>query len=572
MTARQLGTVFVALFVLGLVPGSISAQLISPGKLSESHSSLEGISMCTSCHVLGERGVARQLCLDCHTPLADRISSRKGYHASVASRDCAECHKEHFGVDFEVVHFDRAAFNHDDTGFPLVASHQRVDCRGCHQPEYVVQSDVRVAKGREGVLEKTYLGLSDRCATCHLSDTPHRNQFVSRDCASCHQESRWPQTDAFDHDTARFRLEGRHRQVACEGCHPVQTNGESAFTVYRELEFSGCASCHADPHGGRMGGATCTTCHSVSGWANLSARALESGFDHARTGFALRGSHREVDCSGCHGKPASSSESISIEFVPGTERHSFPRPEATSCASCHNDFHGADFVASENIRAACESCHSERSWLPSSYDMGRHNRDSRFELTGAHLSVPCIACHRSDGGSRPTFARTDRSCISCHAGDDIHRGQFSTDAGPAGCEQCHRSDSWSVSDGFDHNTTRFPLSGRHREIQCASCHAESESAAGTRVFRGTSVACSTCHAGADPHQSQFVGKECSSCHDDVSFRIVSFNHDDTRFPLGAAHGSVACASCHRGERTEGGTEFTRFTPLGTECIDCHANG
>src|SRR3979409_1598826 len=39
---------------------------------------------------------------------------------------------------------------------------------------------------------------------------------------------------------------------------------------------------------------------------------------------------------------------------------------------------------------------------------------------------------------------------------------------------------------FDHLTTGFELTGRHRDLPCEECHANA-------IFKGTSRECSTCH-------------------------------------------------------------------------------
>ena len=88
----------------------VSAQ-ISPGKLSESHAHLEGLSNCTKCHLLGEK-VTNEKCLDCHKEIATRINARKGYHASaeVRAKDCIKCHSDHHGRKFQMIHFDPDKF------------------------------------------------------------------------------------------------------------------------------------------------------------------------------------------------------------------------------------------------------------------------------------------------------------------------------------------------------------------------------------------------------------------------------------------------------------------------------
>ena len=91
----------------------VSAQ-ISPGKLSESHAHLEGLSNCTKCHVLGEK-VSDEKCLDCHEEIAARIKDQKGYHffgGGSSRKECIKCHSDHHGRNFKMIHFDADEFDH----------------------------------------------------------------------------------------------------------------------------------------------------------------------------------------------------------------------------------------------------------------------------------------------------------------------------------------------------------------------------------------------------------------------------------------------------------------------------
>ena len=57
-------TLVAGLFVL--LQGQLHAQF-SPGELTSSHASLEGINHCTSCHELGKK-IDGNKCLECHNP------------------------------------------------------------------------------------------------------------------------------------------------------------------------------------------------------------------------------------------------------------------------------------------------------------------------------------------------------------------------------------------------------------------------------------------------------------------------------------------------------------------------
>src|SRR5512140_1337752 len=118
-----------------LLASSASAQ-ISPGKLSRFHESLEGLTNCTKCHVLGEE-VANSKCLDCHSPVQSRINAGTGYHSSVDVKNskCASCHSEHNGLDFELINWPggKKGFDHGRTGFALEGAHRGRECSACHR-------------------------------------------------------------------------------------------------------------------------------------------------------------------------------------------------------------------------------------------------------------------------------------------------------------------------------------------------------------------------------------------------------------------------------------------------------
>ncbi len=113
-----------------------SAQ-ISPGPLSRPHQSLNGSTNCASCHKFG--GQAALKCLECHTEIATRLSSRKGLHATYnippgSSQECARCHSEHNGEDFPLIKWDIKTFNHKETGYLLEGKHAGLTCNKCHNP------------------------------------------------------------------------------------------------------------------------------------------------------------------------------------------------------------------------------------------------------------------------------------------------------------------------------------------------------------------------------------------------------------------------------------------------------
>jgi len=483
------------LMAVGLLLGSeqATAQLLSPGKLAAPHADLEGMRNCTKCHVLGERGVANRLCLECHTPLRTRISQGRGFHPDKNDQPCSDCHKHHFAEDFHLVTFDTAAFDHSTVGFELMDAHQLLTCSDCHQPELIAADDVRDFKGEHGALGQTLLGLGTTCLSCHEPDNPHGAQFADRNCTSCHGQTVWTALEGFDHDLTRFRLTGLHRQLSCVECHQSTQLGPGVSGVqYINLRFARCTSCHQDIHQGVMG-SDCTSCHSTGGWDRLNRTTLESRFDHETTGYSLVGAHSELQCASCHDSNQAQRDGINIQFDSGALAKAYPKPFADECTSCHADFHEGVFGESPG-GSVCDGCHSQDKWLPTEYDIIRHNNEAAFALAGPHVAVPCKSCHESAGtGDRELQFRLESSdCGYCHLADDPHAGQFTG----MYCTACHGADSFSI-DAFDHSRTNYPLDGAHQTVPCESCHqlGTDENGLEYRVYKPLGMECHDCHGG-----------------------------------------------------------------------------
>lgn len=488
------------LLFLGPLARPAEAQLISPGKLSEVHSELEGIRSCTSCHELRARGIEASLCLNCHAPLLGRIDAGEGYHpAADASDGCARCHKEHFGRDFALVRWEPSEFEHSEFGWEPEGAHTALDCRDCHTSPLVRARDVRMFKGRYGALSHTYLGLHTECLACHQRDDPHDDQFSDRTCDSCHGQESWDDPAGFAHDQTRYLLTGQHTRVECAECHPpLAASAAGAAASTADLQFSGlsfgqCSSCHLDEHDGGMG-ATCSACHVTSGWNRVGEDVLRRRFDHAGA-FLLEGAHAETECATCHGRTPYATDALLIRYRPGTERKAYPSPVAEGCVSCHMDEHDGEFVGSA-AGGACDRCHGQTEWYPARYDFRRHNDETAFLLDVAHLATPCIACHPAPEADAATHSRFQldlgEACADCHATDDPHAGQFEGQA----CDSCHGNRTFDI-DRFDHDGARYRLDGAHRGLECAECHPSEPAPYGGKMtrYRPLGSECADCHGG-----------------------------------------------------------------------------
>ena len=623
--------------MLFLAASPLAAQL-SPGPLSSPHASLEGSANCLQCHAPG-RGVSAAKCLDCHTALKQRIAARQGLHARPGHQTCETCHNEHHGRKFELVYWGKAgmaSFDHQQTGLPLAGAHAAQGCRKCHRPE-LIRNPQPLRSGRANP-SRTFLGLSPGCLSCHRDE--HRGQFGTTGCLNCHTMASW-QKRTFDHAKTSFPLTGRHQSVPCASCHPSKSDVKLVadpnreFAIFKGVRHAGCSDCHQDPHKGTFG-ATCQQCHSTAGWK----QGARANFDHSRTGFPLTGQHRQVACASCH-KTRDAAGAVTFQkmaYSRCTDCHKDPHQgrfgancqqchstagwrtgavrsgfdhdktrfplrgehrevacqschgpgkplriaKLDRCADCHRDPHLGQF-ASRPGGIACESCHTVAGFSPSTFTLQQHQK-ARYPLEGAHLAVPCIACHRQvpvgelpksilekAPPNRPArliqFRFASTGCAACHG--DPHQGEVNRFVSQGGCETCHSLESFARV-VFDHDRTRFPLEGGHQRVACRSCHAGRD-VAGARVrFQGTPTACTSCHG--DPHDGQFARAspplQCAQCHSVLGWSRVAFDHDRARFKLEGAHRALACGACHKTE-IRAGRRVVRFKPLPVTCEGCH---
>lgn len=514
------------------------AQL-SPGDLSRSHESLEGLRRCTECHRLGDRKVSGK-CLECHTSIARRRDLGKGLHAGTEYATCTDCHVEHQGRDHDLIHWvgGPASFDHAKTGYRLEGRHATVECRTCHRAELVADAAELSLAGKD--LNRTYLGLDTACGACHAE--PHRPPFEQA-CSRCHGQDAWKPAEGFDHAATAFPLTGKHADAACDRCHvPLDEAAPvPGANRYRGVAHAACTDCHTDHHQGRLG-PNCTDCHTTASWAV----AGTADFDHDRTRYPLRGRHATLACDRCHGMDR-------------------PRPGFDRCIDCHKDQHeGARRNRADLQR--CEDCHDVQGFRPSRYPLAKH-AEAAFPLAGAHLAVACDQCHRRSADGPVALQLAHDDCTACHA--DPH--------GPApqegrSCTGCHAVEGWRPV-VFDHAVTGTVLTDAHARAACAACHAGTAPDGAPR-FEATPTACAACHV--DVHGGQFATDgappACDRCHVTRDWFAERFDHErDSRFPLRGGHERVACEACH--QPLEGpAARSLRFKPVATACEACHVPG
>ena len=229
--------------------------------------------------------------------------------------------------------------------------------------------------------------------------------------------------------------------------------------------------------------------------------------------------------------------------------------QIAKCIECHADV-GRDIQSSNGFHGLfpdaanqqCKVCHAEhkgRNAVIVDLDKRKFDHDfTDFELIGKHQEADCEKCHES--GTK--YREAPGLCIDCHREEDVHKGQLGQE-----CVDCHTPIDWREVD-FDHDTTGYPLVGRHIEVVCLDCHAD-------QTFQTTPVTCFGCHADDDAHDGR-SGNECERCHNPTDWLDTSFNHDrDTDFPLTGKHALLTCNDCH--------SEDPFSDVLKTDCVSCH---
>jgi hypothetical protein len=486
---------------------SIKQKILMPGELIEGHAKWE--TQCETCHSNFSKKEMTKLCLDCHKDIAKDRISKTGFHGQdklAANNSCNSCHKDHQGRKANILGNLPDNFDHNSTRFALLGVHQTTNCNSCHQDN------------------KPFRDTESSCVSCHLENDVHKNALGNQ-CESCHQPEQWKKLLPFDHSKTDFALKGAHMQTNCNSCHIGQQ-----FSI----TDTSCVSCHkaADVHAGTNGN-QCSNCHNEQSWKKVN-------FDHDKTDFPLKGSHLEVSCQACHknendtkklpltcnGCHANSDvhlgrngtecdtchnnqkwDQVKFNHNKDTDFQLTGHHQNLECSQCHTgalkdpiardcaSCHLADDIHKNDNMKVCSLCHTTENWKTTS----QFDHDfTDFPLLGMHQIAACETCHVNS-----QFSAIDRSCGSCHL--DAHEGALGTE-----CSQCHNPNAWNIWH-FDHDTqTQFELDGKHKNLECNSCHIP-----GSKPT-ATPTSCGSCHKNQDIHNGEF-GSQCGQCHNTSNF-------------------------------------------------------
>lgn len=448
---------------LAFSPGKVTAKSAAGVEIQGYTSHADFEKKCVDCHEPLTSNLASK-CLNCHNNVEQQITTGSGIHSQLATiNECASCHPEHRGREFDPTTAAFTLFDHSTAGFSLNWHQVNYDatplqCSECHK------------NSKYSIVE------NKPCLDCHSGheknfNPAHTDEFGAN-CLGCHDGQ--DRMINFDHGQIGYPLDGKHGQIKCTDCH----TSEIIKDVSKE-----CKDCHNEPSKHKaVFVQTCDTCHTPQGW--LPADLNGQSFEHfATTGFSLTlhqadYSNQAITCFSCH------PNDIQITDI-------------QTCIDCHAG-QDALFMADHQNQfgADCIVCHDGVDRL-SNFDHANF-----FPLDGKHADAKCEDCHANQ-----VYRDTPAQCWQCHQEPDIHAGVFGLK-----CAYCHTADAWSPASLRQHI---FPLNhgleDQSTQLQCDACH-------GTNYFEYT---CYNCH---DHQQTEITQSHkaagiadvdlpaCAKCH------------------------------------------------------------
>lgn len=357
--------------------------------------------------------------------------------------------------------------------------------------------------------------------------------------------------------------------------------------------------------------------------------AFRSDFDHLSTGFPLEGSHRFVDCQGCHvggvfrGTPRQCStcharaglvratpmptdhilsstlcQDCHLETTWAPVRRVDHTQVIGSCNSCHNGTVADGKPLDHPVTSAqCEDCHRSTAWLPAGFDhsnvigncAGCHNGTEATGKNATHINTTniCEDCHVTTTWSpviRVDHLQVLGMCSSCHNGAVALGKPLDHIASDDNCDDCHTTNAWTPA-VFDHaavmpgtcsgchnGTTATGKHGQHIQTtaECDDCHTVTAWVPANFDHDAITGSCGSCHNGTTAtgkDQGHFVTtRECDYCHAVDFWLPLQFMHTSPGYP-GDHRGQLACTDCHGGNAEIVTWSFAAYQP---DCAGCHA--
>ena len=527
-----------------------------------------GAEDCSLCHEMsgsGSQTTVRflsppaDLCVACHSELADAAAAKlKSSHAPVAD-GCANCHRPHASDEPRLLKAparELCLSCHEADG--VAKAHPvplgRVECGSCHAPH---------GSNAKGMLAGKFVHapFGDRsCEACHQKGRAVRARGGKRSsqaatCYACHSdlEERFARgvvhapvkegrcTACHDpHLSSEPKLAKAGGAALCAGCHADVVKRATAKGGHAPAK-KGCVSCH-DPHRSdapkllaRSGPALCAGCHDPK---KKELRKKHLGADLAK-----------LDCSSCHdphGSPEGKlflARSVHAPFAEG------------GCDSCHEESSAAK-LAEGGGKALCAACHTDV-----------EKSAAKAKVRHAAIDGDCTFCHSPHASARPKLVRgkDGEACGACHSEQVAGAGEVAHGViASLGCEACHEP----------HGGANGKLLRASGDGLCLACHdgARLKPAGGASTVKllgrfdvpvEDAKAIRTLAVGPSGPANHPVGRHRSSGPPPPASNL--FPRIQSTF-----QGEMKCLTCHDPHKGKTSRLLARGAGSATEsCLQCH---
>jgi len=365
-------------------------------------------------------------------------------------------------------------------------------------------------------------------------------------------------------------------KLACNSCHKVAPKGNAGVTDFPE--HASCLNCHRQQFFARERPVPkiCSNCH-VKATPKDTTRHPFPNFGVKAAGFVsefrisfAHDKHEDVDCADCHETKEPDSKPRSLTHTKCFACHnqeSELAPLPVNCDTCHKS-------AAPEKRASLERVFAHAT-PQSATDYSQFKHDNRN-----HARLPCLLCHRRENNSpQPTLPgkAAHAPCAGCHA------QQFANPAS-AICTICHTDPQSgkvkafpplrSFDARFDH--------AKHSDAACATCHRRNRGGVGLSIpsRQNAHVTCFSCHTPGAQANGRNISS-CSTCHQ--LGRLVRTSEQAAAYRVGFSHAShdasekLGCAACHqvraglpRGRQVSAPAPLNHHAPVGGfSCASCH---
>jgi hypothetical protein len=371
-----------------------------PGRTSHGHYQIE--LACNACHTPW-MGVKEKACHDCHAaelklandshPKSKFTDPRNADRLKLIQADnCVTCHREHVPEQTRAMGVtlpdDFCTHCHQDTltERPSHKNYPFNSCAnaGCHNyhDNTALYEDFLSKHLRESATRDS-ASVARRDLLAYLTQT---GEIKPRPLGAAHHDAPGEPPVAMRVVEDWAATAHAKAGVNCTGCHTITDRVTKSARWSDRLDHTACAKCHAEESQGFLAGR-----HGMRLAQGLSP--MQPGM--ARLLMKPEASHRELNCSSCHGAHVFDTRRAAVD----------------SCLSCHDDPHSLAYQSSRHFAlwqaevkgegpagsgVSCATCHLPRevhkvdgvTWV-----LVQHNQNFNLRPNEKMIRSVCLSCH-----------------------------------------------------------------------------------------------------------------------------------------------------------------------------------